>query len=350
MQELYELADRLERDRILTKEEFTALIENRSDKLAEYVFEKARRIRHRIYGKDVYIRGLIEFTNYCGNDCLYCGIRRSNKKADRYRLTKEDILECCETGHSLGFRTFVLQGGEDGFYTDDMLVDIIKAVKKIYPDCALTLSIGEKSRESYEKYFDAGADRYLLRHETADSCHYSKLHPTSLSLENRKRCLYDLKEIGYQTGSGFMVGSPFQTAECLAEDMIFLHELQPHMVGIGPFIPHHDTPFADEKQGTLELTLFMLGLLRLMLPNVLLPATTALGTIDPNGREMGILAGANVVMPNLSPKGVRKKYLLYDNKICTGDEAAECRQCLERRMNKIGYRIAVSRGDFKSIG
>ncbi len=350
VQELYELADRLERDRILTKEEFTALIENRSDKLAEYVFEKARRIRHRIYGKDVYIRGLIEFTNYCGNDCLYCGIRRSNKNADRYRLTKEDILECCETGHSLGFRTFVLQGGEDGFYTDDMLVDIIKAVKKSYPDCALTLSIGEKSRESYEKYFDAGADRYLLRHETADSCHYSKLHPTSLSLENRKRCLYDLKEIGYQTGSGFMVGSPFQTAECLAEDMIFLHELQPHMVGIGPFIPHHDTPFADEKQGTLELTLFMLGLLRLMLPNVLLPATTALGTIDPNGREMGILAGANVVMPNLSPKGVRKKYLLYDNKICTGDEAAECRQCLERRMNKIGYRIAVSRGDFKSIG
>ena len=350
MQELYELADRLERDRILTKEEFTALIENRSDKLAEYVFEKARRIRHRIYGKDVYIRGLIEFTNYCGNDCLYCGIRRSNKNADRYRLTKEDILECCETGHSLGFRTFVLQGGEDGFYTDDMLVDIIKAVKKSYPDCALTLSIGEKSRESYEKYFDAGADRYLLRHETADSCHYSKLHPTSLSLENRKRCLYDLKEIGYQTGSGFMVGSPFQTAECLAEDMIFLHELQPHMVGIGPFIPHHNTPFADEKQGTLELTLFMLGLLRLMLPNVLLPATTALGTIDPNGREMGILAGANVVMPNLSPKGVRKKYLLYDNKICTGDEAAECRQCLERRMNKIGYRIAVSRGDFKSIG
>lgn len=350
VQELYELADRLERDRILTKEEFTALIENRSDKLAEYVFEKARRIRHRIYGKDVYIRGLIEFTNYCGNDCLYCGIRRSNKNADRYRLTKEDILECCKTGHSLGFRTFVLQGGEDGFYTDDMLVDIIKAVKKIYPDCALTLSIGEKSRESYEKYFDAGADRYLLRHETADSGHYSKLHPTSLSLENRKRCLYDLKEIGYQTGSGFMVGSPFQTAECLAEDMIFLHELQPHMVGIGPFIPHHDTPFADEKQGTLELTLFMLGLLRLMLPNVLLPATTALGTIDPNGREMGILAGANVVMPNLSPKGVRKKYLLYDNKICTGDEAAECRQCLERRMNKIGYRIAVSRGDFKSIG
>lgn len=350
VQELYELADRLERDRILTKKEFTVLIENRSDKLAEYVFEKARRIRHRIYGKDVYIRGLIEFTNYCGNDCLYCGIRRSNKNADRYRLTKEDILECCETGHSLGFRTFVLQGGEDGFYTDDMLVDIIKAVKKSYPDCALTLSIGEKSRESYEKYFDAGADRYLLRHETADSCHYSKLHPTSLSLENRKRCLYDLKDIGYQTGSGFMVGSPFQTAECLAEDMIFLHELQPHMVGIGPFIPHHDTPFADEKQGTLELTLFMLGLLRLMLPNVLLPATTALGTIDPNGREMGILAGANVVMPNLSPKGVRKKYLLYDNKICTGDEAAECRQCLERRMNKIGYRIAVSRGDFKSIG
>lgn len=346
MNKYFELIDKLEREQILSKSEFAELIENRNEKIADYLFLKARNIRHKNYDRKIYIRGLIEFTSYCKNDCYYCGIRCSNRNAERYRLTKEQILSCCENGYGLGFRTFVLQGGEDNFYTDDMLVDIIKSIKSSYPDCALTLSLGEKSRESYQRYFDAGADRYLLRHETADDEHFKKLHPDSLTSESRKQCLSDLKDIGFQTGSGFMVGSPFQTSENLAEDMLFLNELQPQMVGIGPFIPHHETPFANEKAGSLELTLFMIGLLRLMLPYALIPSTTALGTISPQGRELGILSGANVVMPNLSPKDVRKKYMLYDNKICTGDEAAECRICLEKRMNSIGYEIVVDRGDF----
>ncbi len=346
MTECFSLVDKLENGRSLSKEEFAFLIENRDEESAEYLFEKARKLRNKIYGNAVYIRGLIEFTNYCKNDCFYCGIRRSNGRAERYRLTEEQIMECCRAGYELGFRTFVLQGGEDGFFTDEKLLKIISGIKKEFPDCALTLSIGEKSRESYQAYFEAGADRYLLRHETADCVHYGKLHPPELSAENRQRCLFDLKEIGFQTGSGFMVGSPFQTAENLAEDMLFLKKLEPHMVGIGPFIPHKDTPFGGEKAGTLELTLFMLGLLRLMLPHALLPATTALGTISPNGRERGILAGANVVMPNLSPLSVRKKYSLYDNKICTGDEAAECKSCLAGRMASIGYEIVTHRGDF----
>lgn len=346
MTECFSLVDKLENDRSLSKEEFAFLIENRDEESAEYLFEKARKLRNKIYGNAVYIRGLIEFTNYCKNDCFYCGIRRSNGRAERYRLTEEQIMECCHAGYELGFRTFVLQGGEDGFFTDEKLLKIISGIKKEFPDCALTLSIGEKSHESYQAYFEAGADRYLLRHETADCVHYGRLHPPELSAENRQRCLFDLKEIGFQTGSGFMVGSPFQTAENLAEDMLFLKKLEPHMVGIGPFIPHKDTPFGGEKAGTLELTLFMLGLLRLMLPHALLPATTALGTISPNGRERGILAGANVVMPNLSPLSVRKKYSLYDNKICTGDEAAECKNCLAGRMASIGYEIVTHRGDF----
>ena len=343
------LIDNLEKEHTLTKEEFISLIENRSPELSEYLFEKARRIRDFYYGNDVYLRGLIEFTNYCKNDCYYCGIRRSNRSASRYRLTKAQILSCCEQGHELGFRTFVLQGGEDGFYSDDMIVDIIRDIKSGYPDCALTLSIGERSFDSYKAFYDAGADRYLLRHETADSVHYSKLHPPALTLDTRKKCLMDLKQIGYQVGSGFMVGSPGQKPEQLAEDLIFLQELQPQMVGIGPFIPHHDTPFSAEPSGTAELTLFLLALIRLMLPEVLLPATTALGTIDPMGREKGILAGANVIMPNLSPREVRDKYLLYDNKICTGDEAAECRHCIEGRMSSIGYRVIVDRGDSKLV-
>lgn len=340
-----ELIDKLEKEHILTKSELAEIITGHTPETDEYLFAKARVVRERIYGKDVYMRGLIEFTNYCKNDCLYCGIRRSAKNAERYRLTEEQILDCCETGCGLGFRTFVLQGGEDGFYTDDKIVSIVSGIKEKFPDCAVTLSIGEKSRESYEKFRKAGADRYLLRHETANSEHYRKLHPKELSLENRMRCLSDLKELGFQTGCGFMVGSPYQTAENLAEDLLYIHKLQPHMVGIGPFIPHHDTPFAEEKQGSLETTLLMLGLTRLIVPNVLLPSTTALGTIHPKGREMGILAGANVVMPNLSPQDVRKKYLLYDNKICTGDEAAECIACLGRRMESIGYKLVTSRGD-----
>jgi len=343
------LIDRLEGSHILSKEEFVDLIGGRTPELDEYLFEKARRVRQEHYGYDVYLRGLIEFTNYCKNDCRYCGIRRSNKNASRYRLSKEQILSCCEEGYGFGFRTFVLQGGEDGYYTDEALIGIIKEIKDRYPDCALTLSIGERSYESYKALYDAGADRYLLRHETADPVHYGRLHPLSLTLESRKKCLADLKEIGYQVGSGFMVGSPGQTPEMLAEDLLYLYELQPQMVGIGPFVPHHDTPFADEQGGTAELTLFLLGLIRLMLPAVLLPATTALGTIDPLGREKGILAGANVVMPNLSPREVRDKYMLYDNKICTGDEAAECRHCLEDRISGVGYRIVVDRGDSKLV-
>lgn len=343
------LIDKLYETSVLTKDEYVSLISSHTDKDSEYLFSLAREVRQKYYGNDVYIRGLIEFTNYCKNDCLYCGIRRSNKNAERYRLTKEQIMDCCQQGYELGFRTFVLQGGEDPYFTDDIIVDLIKSIKSEYSDCALTLSIGEHEHKSYKAYFDAGADRYLLRHETADNEHYGKLHPHNLSPVNRKKCLYDLKEIGYQVGCGFMVGSPYQTAENLADDMMFIKELQPHMVGIGPFISHHDTPFRDEPNGTLEQTLFMIGLLRLTLPYALLPSTTALGTIHPLGREKGILAGANVVMPNLSPRSVRKKYLLYDNKICTGDEAAECRFCLNKRMESIGYNIAVTRGDVKQI-
>ncbi|MDF2677728.1 MAG: radical protein [Bacillota bacterium] len=341
------LIDKLEKNQILTKEEFIYLIDNRSPEISDYLFEKARSIRHKYYNKDVYIRGLIEFSNYCKNDCYYCGIRKSNKNASRYRLTKEQILECCKIGYDLGFRTYVLQGGEDPFFTDEKLIDIIREIKQNYPECAVTLSLGEKSNESYKAYFEAGADRYLLRHETATEEHYNKLHPKELSLSNRKQCLRNLKEIGYQVGTGFMVSSPYQTTENLADDLLFIKDLNPEMVGIGPFIPHHDTPFKEFKGDNGELTLFMIGILRLMLPSALIPSTTALGTIDPQGREKGILSGANVVMPNLSPTNVRDKYLLYDNKICTGDEAAECRYCMENRMKKIGYDVVVSRGDFK---
>lgn len=353
MKRLFDYIDELHTTQTLSKDSFTELIseyrKSYPGELSAYLFEKAVKVRKAHYGTDIYMRGLIEFTNYCKNDCYYCGIRRSNLNADRYRLSETQIMECCQAGYELGFRTFVLQGGEDGYYTDEKIVGIIRKIKQGYPDCAITLSIGERSYESYQNFYDAGADRYLLRHETADAGHYRSLHPINLSLENRKQCLRNLKEIGYQTGCGFMVGSPGQTAECLAEDMIFLKELNPHMVGIGPFIPHKDTPFAQEKSGTLEMTLFLLGMIRLMLPNVLLPATTALGTIHPLGRELGIKAGANVVMPNLSPCNVRKKYMLYDNKICTGDEAAECRYCMQRRMESIGYKVVVDRGDYRIL-
>lgn len=341
------LMQKLNQEKQLTKEEWVYLIENRSAEHAKELFDLARAIRTEHFGNRIYTRGLIEFTNYCKNNCYYCGIRRDNACVERYRLTLPEIMECCKSGYELGFCTFVLQGGEDGYYTDERMVEIIRSIKKAYPDCAITLSLGERSYESYLRMYEAGADRYLLRHETANEAHYGRLHPPQLSAKNRKECLFHLKEIGYQTGTGFMVGSPGQTPECLAEDMMFIRELNPHMVGIGPFVPHHETPFVNEPGGTVELTLYMLGLLRVMLPNVLLPATTALGTIDPKGREKGILAGANVVMPNLSPVMVRKKYELYDNKICTGDEAAECRQCLAGRMRSIGCELTVDRGDYR---
>lgn len=347
LNELKALIDRLEAGEALTKDEWVRLIDGRSPELAAYLFPKARAIRERVYGTDVYVRGLIEYSNYCKNNCLYCGIRAGNQNASRYRLSTRDILSCCQSGYSLGFRTFVLQGGEDPFMTEDKITELVSMIRREFPDCAITLSLGEMEYESYKQFFDAGADRYLLRHETANAEHYQKLHPTEMSFEHRMNCLRTLKEIGYQTGCGFMVGSPYQTSECLAGDMIFIRDLKPEMVGIGPFIPQHDTPFGDQTAGTMELTLFMMGLLRLQDPNVLLPATTALGTIHPFGRELGILAGGNVVMPNLSPVQVRAKYLLYDNKICTGDEAAECVNCMKRRMESVGYHVVVDRGDHK---
>lgn len=347
IQTMKQLIDKLQRDNILTKEEFITLIDERTEELSHYLFSKALETKQQYYGNDIYIRGLIEISNFCKNDCLYCGIRRSNKEVQRYRLSKEDIYDCCKQGYNLGFRTFVLQGGEDAYFTDELMVEIISTIKTNYPDCAITLSIGEKNYDTYLRYFNAGADRYLLRHETADSAHYSKLHPSTMSSQNRKLCLINLKEIGFQTGSGFMVGSPFQTTQNLADDLLFLADLQPQMVGIGPFISHHQTPFANKTNGTLELTLYLLGLIRLMLPKVLLPATTALGTISPNGRTLGILAGANVVMPNLSPLNIRKKYMIYDNKVATGLESSEYIELLKIEFEKIGAHIAITRGDCK---
>lgn len=330
----------------LKKEEFVELIRCADDpETREALAERAVEIRKKYYGDKVYTRGLIEFTNYCKNNCYYCGIRRDNRNAKRYRLTEEEILACCKNGYELGFRTFVLQGGEDPYYTDERMEQIIRSMKEKYPECAVTLSIGERSMESYRRFREAGADRYLLRHETADEVHYRTLHPEEMSLQNRLECLRNLKALGYQVGAGFMVGSPNQTVECLAEDLLFLKDLEPQMVGIGPFIPHHDTVFAKEPSGSVDLTIYLLSVIRILLPKVLLPATTALGTMDPRGREKGLAVGANVVMPNLSPVKNRKQYELYDNKICTGEEAAECRGCLSRRVESVGYHLVSDRGD-----
>jgi len=348
--DIYTLVRELIDRRSLSIEGYAALIRERNPETAAALRAEADRLKTRIYGRDVYVRGLIEISNICKNDCLYCGIRRSNASVERYRLSIEEILSCCDTGYGLGFRTFVLQGGEDGFFDDAMLCSLIGRIKEKHPDCAVTLSMGERSGDSYEKLFRAGADRYLLRHESADPEHYKKLHPSEMSYENRMECLRVLKETGYQTGCGFMVGSPFQTEKELSADLKFIEEFKPDMCGIGPFIPHKKTPFAGEKPGTVELTLFLISILRIIHPEMLIPATTALGTLSPRGREEGIKAGANVVMPNLSPLAVRKKYELYDNKICTGEESAECRGCLERRMESIGHRIVTDRGDIKRNG
>lgn len=312
----------------------------------EYLFTLADKKRREFYSEDVYIRGLIEFSNYCKNNCLYCGIRHDNKHLKRYRLSDDDILSCCHVGYDLGFRTFVLQSGEDPFYTDEKLCKIISRIKKLYSDCAVTLSLGERCEESYKKLFDAGADRYLLRHETASKEHYEKLHPSEMSFDNRIECLKMLKKIGFQTGAGFMIGSPYQTYENIAKDLIFISEFKPEMVGIGPFISHKDTIFKDCNDGSLRDTLVAISLTRLLLPNALIPSTTALGTISPNGREFGLKAGANVVMPNLSPINYRKLYSLYDNKICTGEESAQCIRCMEKRVESAGYRIVTDRGDW----
>ena len=344
-----ELIRKLEDRHSLSLEEYRLLIENRNEESAALLAELAVRARRAVYGNSVYIRGLIEISSICKNDCLYCGIRRGNPNCQRYRLTPEEILSCCAEGYELGFRTFVLQGGEDGWYTDERLCSLLRSIKNQFPDCAVTLSLGERSRESYQRLYDAGADRYLLRHETADQFHYEQLHPKEMSFQNRMQCLQNLKEIGYQVGCGFMVGSPGQSAAELAKDLKFIEEFRPQMCGIGPFIPHKDTVFSHKKSGALALTTYLLSIIRLIHPNILLPATTALGTIDPMGLEKGILAGANVVMPNLSPSAVRKKYNLYDNKATDGAESAQCRDTLARRMESIGYQIVTHRGDIKTI-
>ncbi|MBQ9358424.1 MAG: [Abditibacteriota bacterium] len=340
-----DITDSLKSTRSISREELRLLLESGDAESEEYLFRTAGAAARETFGSGIYLRGLVEFTSYCKNDCLYCGLRRSNRGAERYRLTEEEILACCETGAELGFGTFVLQGGEDPYFTDDRICGLVENIKGRHPSCAVTLSIGEKPRASYQRFFDAGADRYLLRHETANEEHYRRLHPAEMSPANRKRCLFDLKDIGFQTGCGFMVGSPFQTTDTIYDDIEFMRELGPHMIGIGPFIAHKDTPFAGMPGGSVSRTLRLLSVLRLLFPKVLLPATTALGTADPRGREKGILAGANVLMPNLSPVKVRKKYMIYDGKICTGEEAAECRGCLKRRVESIGCHIAGGRGD-----
>lgn len=339
------IIEKLETTQNLTDTELlTILINNNIDSI---LYQSADRVRKLNYGTDVYLRGLIEFSNICKNNCYYCGIRKDNTNVERYCLTKQQILECCQIGYELGYKTFVLQSGESSVYSDLQICDIVSSIKEKFPDCAITLSIGEKSKESYLQYFKAGAERYLLRHETANDEHYQKLHPYSMSLTNRKQCLFNLKDIGYQVGSGFMVGSPYQTMENLIEDLRFLQVLKPDMIGIGTYITHKDTPFNNFPNGSLNLTLKMVSILRLMFPYALIPSTTALGTISPVGRELGLKAGANVLMPNLSPVMVRKKYQLYDNKICTGEESAECKNCLEKRVQSVGYNIVSNRGDVK---
>jgi biotin synthase len=329
----------------LSDDEILHIIETENSGEIESLFARARKVRETHYGKGVFFRGLIEFTNYCKNDCYYCGLRCSNKNLERYRLSPEEILDCCRAGDKLGFKTFVLQGGEDLWFTTERVAQIVSAIRREFPEHAITLSIGERPLEDYELFFRSGANRYLLRHETASKEHYAKLHPSSMSFENRKQCLWNLREIGYQVGAGFMVGSPYQTPECLLADIRFLEELQPQMVGIGPFIPQKDTPFKDMAQGPLELCLKMVALARLVLPKALIPATTAMGTIAPNGRELALNSGANVVMPNLTPVAVRKFYALYDDKICIGDDAVKCRFCMDGRILSAGYVPEMARGD-----
>ena len=342
---LFALADKLEAEGKLGREEYLMLIENNSSEVARYLAEKALAVKEKHYGNKIFIRGLIEISNICKNDCYYCGIRKSNENCQRYRITKEDILSCCAEGYDLGFRTFVLQGGEDGYFSDSVLSDIVSSIKSRYPECAITLSVGERSFDSYKLLKEAGADRYLLRHETATPAHYRKLHPENLSWERRIECLHNLKDLGYQVGCGFMVGSPGQTNEMLSDELMFIQNFMPHMCGIGPFIPHKDTCFSAEPAGSVDMTCMLLSCIRLIHPKILLPATTALGTMHPNGREKGILSGANVVMPNLSPASVRKKYMLYDNKLSDGAESAQAKNALEEGIKAIGCEIEISRGD-----
>ncbi len=340
------LINKLAKEQTLGHEEWAKVIVDHTAEDTAYAGEIAREITLSRFGKKIYFRGIIEFSNYCSCDCRYCGLRCSNRQSERYRLAEDDILTSCEEGYQLGYRTFVLQSGEDPYFTDERMGRIVSRIRAGYPDCAITLSIGERSRESYQALHDAGADRYLLRHEAASPVLYEKLHPAHQKLENRIRCLRNLKEIGYQVGAGIMVGVPYQTPEDIAVDMEFMNEFKPAMIGIGPFIPHHQTPFADYPAGSTDTTLLLLSLCRIMEPNVLLPATTALGTTEEKGRILGVLAGCNVIMPNLSPLSVRKKYMIYDNKAGTGDDPASGLKKLRQQMDTIGYDVVCSRGDY----
>ena len=343
------LAQRLVCERTLHAEQFRALIELCDDHTLDYLRQEAVRTAQKRFGLGIFVRGLIEISSFCRNDCFYCGLRRSNRSAERYRLSHEQIMECCEEGYQAGLRTFVLQGGEDGQLTDEWLEDIISAIRKKYPDVAITLSLGERSRESYERLYLAGATRYLLRHEAADKELYCSIHPTEMSYDNRIACIENLKAIGYQTGMGMMVGVAGQSADSLVQDLLLLERLQPQMIGIGPFIPHRDTPLGDRPAGDLRRTLLMLSIVRIMHPDALIPSTTALATLTPEGRKLGVLSGANVIMPNLTPQSERRKYAIYENKAASGSEAIEGLRELERELAEIGYHIDYSRGDFQKL-
>lgn len=342
-----QLAARLCRKRCLQEDEYRLLIEGHTPKVTRALAEQAYADCQNVYGDAIYVRGLIEFTNYCAQDCYYCGIRASNRALDRFRLTPDEVLICAQEGYAAGMRTFVLQGGEDPYWNDEQLTALIARLKDAFPDCAITLSVGERSEESYRRLKEAGADRYLLRHETASPEHYTKLHPRSQTLENRLACLQTLREAGFAVGAGFMVGSPFQDAGDLAKDLKFIETFQPEMCGIGPFIPHRDTPFATHPSGSVELTCFMLSLIRIICPNILLPATTALETLDEQGREKAILSGANVIMPNISPFAAQESYRLYNNKPTTKSSIRDRWQALEARFAPLGKTLAVDRGDPK---
>ena len=309
------------------------------------LFEQARKTAFQYYSGRVFIRGLVEISNYCKNNCFYCGIRRDNHTLARYRLTPEVILACIQNGYSLGLRSFVMQGGEDPGFPDSTVIKIIREFRRSFPDASLTLSLGEKSREIYQQFFEAGADRYLLRHETASKAHYDRIHPPEMSFNARIQGLHDLTSVGFQTGAGFMVGSPFQTPEDLAHDLLFLKDLNPHMVGLGPFITQADTPFAQFPSGTAAETLVMLALTKLMLPKAMLPATTALVTLLEGNRKPAFDVGANVVMPNISPLNTRKLYNLYSGKLATGAESAEGLCILVEQIKAAGYTPEFSRGD-----
>lgn len=337
----------LETTRKLSVQEWHALLVSFAGAGRQQLAAEARKVACSMFAGGVYVRALIEISSYCRNNCLYCGLRCSNPLASRYRLDKNDILSCCDRAARLGFNTFVLQGGEDPVQSDEWLAGVVSAIKQRYPEKAVTLSVGERSVQGYAMLREAGADRYLLRHETADDGHYSFLHPSNMSASNRRRCLQVLGSLGYQVGAGMMVGSPGQTVEHLVKDLMLLDELRPQMIGIGPFIPAAGTPFAAEPPGSAETTLLLISLLRLRFPAALIPATTALATLLPDGTEQGVLAGANVVMPNVTPPEAREKYTIYNNKKITGSEAAEQLAALDERLNRIGYYVDFSRGDYE---